>query len=203
MKIVFKQTAKIKIQILLITILCFLLYQSCKKTLGAFPVSKKAIVLDTIPRFGADTDTLRIICLQTGKALVIENSDTSRGAIAIQYTYLGDTTKLNKNQKWKILDQGTGYYKLMNLGSGKYLGNQGEKGSGIVLSQWVSDTTSAQLWQILKADSISYKIVNKLSGFAVTNSGNFTNNGNAITQQTYLDSLAQHWVLRNVISKSK
>ncbi len=185
----------VTIKISLLCVIACLLIQSCKKT--SLSASKKSVIKDTIAVFGTDSQTLKIICVQSGKALEIENNDATNGAIAIQNPYLGDSTGF-KNQQWKILDQGTGYYKIMNLGSSKFLDNQGEPGSGIVLSQWTGYATDGQLWQIAKADSVSYKIINKLSGLAVTNSGSLTTNGNAIVQQTYVDSLAQHWVLRNI-----
>jgi len=183
------------IKLSLLCVMVCLLIEGCKKT--ALSASKKSLITDTVAVFGTEAQILKIICLQSGKALEIENKDTINGAVAIQNPYLGDSIAFS-NQQWKILDQGTGYYKIMNLGSSKYLDNQGQVGSGIVLSQWTGNATDGQLWQIFKADSISYEIINKLSGLAVTNSGNSTANGNVITQQTYVDSLAQHWVLRNI-----
>jgi hypothetical protein len=131
-----------------------------------------------------------ITCALTGLALEIGGTSLANGGTADQSTYLGTAPVTNANQKWKITDQGTGYYKLMNLGSGKYL-EMPATGTQVIQDQ--SSTSDAQLWSITNIGPYAYSIINKQSGLALTDHGGSDADGSPITQEAYMSNNTQWW----------
>jgi hypothetical protein len=131
-----------------------------------------------------------IKCALTGMALEIGGTSLVNGGTADQSTFLGTTPVTNANQKWKITDQGTGYYKIMNLGSGKYL-EMPATGTQAIQDQ--SSTSDAQLWTINNVGPYAYSIINKQSGLALTDHGGSDTDGSPVTLEAYISNNTQWW----------
>lgn len=99
-------------------------------------------------------------------------------------------------QKWNLVDLGTGYYKIVNLFSGKVLAVPGGLGNqGLTLEQYSWMNQNSQQWEITSLGSDNYKIVNRATGLAITNEAGSTTDGSAITQRTYVNNATQWWKL--------
>ena len=107
----------------------------------------------------------------------------------------GATNPAFVNQVWQVIDQGTGYYKIMNLKSGQYLE---AAFPGPQLWQNKADGLDAELWQIIVVGYGAYQIINKANGLAVTNHASSTTNGTPITVETYATNSSQWWVFTPV-----
>ncbi|QEC75111.1 RICIN domain-containing protein [Mucilaginibacter ginsenosidivorax] len=132
------------------------------------------------------------------------------GNAAQQYQYFGSGTATNPNQKWYIVQQGTGAitsstkFKLMNVASGKYLEVPlASTTPGVGLWQDKANTNNAQQWYIQSVGTNVYKIINVGNVLAVTNEGASTSNGTAITQEPFVSgNTSQQWVLNSIAAES-
>jgi len=124
-------------------------------------------------------------------ALEIGNTSLANGGTADQNTYSGNSLVTNANQKWKITALGTGYFTIMNLGSGKYL--QSPTTAGAQVFQYSDTTTDAQLWSINNVGPGAYSIINKQTGLALTDHGASGSAGAPITAETYANNNSQWW----------
>lgn len=151
--------------------------------------------------------TFYITNVSSGKIMEVNgNGMLNDGNAVQQYEYLGHGTATNPNQKWIIIQQGTGSitsttkFKLMNVASGKYLEVPlATTTTGIGLWQDKANTNDAQQWLIQEVSSGVYKIINAGNGLAVTNQGASTSSGTAITQETFVaGNTAQTWALNGI-----
>jgi hypothetical protein len=95
---------------------------------------------------------------------------------------------VDKWNKWLIARQMNGYYTIMNLYSGKYIGlAKNEDKESIKLCQYSKANTDAQFWNITNTQSKSYKIINKLNGLAITQIED------TLVVQKYTNISAQQW----------
>jgi hypothetical protein len=136
-----------------------------------------------------DHRDMYITCLGSGMVLEIGSTSLINGGTANQTTYLGAQPG-HANQKWKIIDQGNGFYKLMNLGSGKYLE---APATGTQAIQNQLNATDAQLWQCIEIGQYAYKVINKANGLALTDHGGSHVDSAPVTLEAYADNNSQYW----------
>ncbi|RYE04740.1 MAG: hypothetical protein EOP51_35050, partial [Sphingobacteriales bacterium] len=120
-----------------------------------------------------------------------QKQDNARGV----QQWTASTTAPERWQKWNAIDLGNGYYKLMNLYSGKVLevfGNSTTQGAQVSQYEW--NAGNNQQWQLTVVGFGAYKIINRQTGLALTNEGNSTANGAIITQRTFVNNGSQWWV---------
>ncbi|WP_342648036.1 RICIN domain-containing protein [Mucilaginibacter sp. CSA2-8R] len=139
----------------------------------------------------------QITNVSSGKCMEVSGGSLNNGGGVGQWDYLaggttGDVNPNFNNQVWQLIDQGNGYYKIMNLRSGKLLGSSFP---GPQLWQNVDDGSDFELWQLTQVGFGAYKIINKANNLAATNSGGATNNGAPITQETFASNTTQYWVI--------
>jgi hypothetical protein len=94
-----------------------------------------------------------------------------------------------QQQQWRITSNGSGYFTIMNDGSGKFATSYLYEGSQVLI-QVSADSVlkDAQLWAITSVGDGIYKAINKVSGLAITNS-----NSGALTLAAYTNSNTQWW----------
>ncbi|MFZ2756635.1 MAG: RICIN domain-containing protein [Atopobiaceae bacterium] len=103
------------------------------------------------------------------------------------------------DQKWAFSSMGSGYYKVVNLNSGKVLDVAGgSAANGTTVQQYAENDTNAQLWKpVITATGI--KLVSRLSGSVVLDIlGNLTSAGTKADVYQSNDTIAQRFVLAAV-----
>ncbi|RPD45049.1 T9SS C-terminal target domain-containing protein [Hymenobacter sediminis] len=124
-----------------------------------------------------------------GKALEVSASSQANGGRVQQWGWVSAA-----NQKWKLVDAGGGYVRIVNLNSNKSLDIAGPStADGALVHQWDWASADNQYWQILSNGDGTYRIINKYSGKALDVQNNSTADGAAIQQWTYGGSDNQRW----------
>ncbi|MCA8829939.1 RICIN domain-containing protein [Hymenobacter pini] len=124
-----------------------------------------------------------------GKALDIDGNSQANGGRLQQWTWAGTA-----NQKFKLVDAGGGYVRIVNLNSNKSLDVAGPStADGALIHQWDWLTQDSQFWQILSNGDGTYRIINKYSGKALDVKDNSTADGATIHQWTYGGGNNQRW----------
>ncbi len=184
-------------QLMLCAAATLLIAQSCKKTESS---SKADDTKSTKLRVSALTGTYNTYTItNSGSTKAIEvggtlNQGVKQDNSRLLQQWAASTTAPDRWQKWNIIDLGTGYYKIVNLFSGKVLAVPGGFTiEGLTLEQYTWMNQNSQQWQITSLGSGNYKIVNRATGLAITNEAGSTANGTAITQRTYVNNATQWW----------
>lgn len=144
------------------------------------------IKLDPVSIFDPNTDYVFINC---SSGLVMQISSSTQKTE--QGTYEGAA-----KQKWKILDVGSGYYKIVNQSNGLALevpGGSLNNGTQLALADWTGGTH--QQWQIQNAGSY-YKILNRNSGLGGNVAGSSQTEGAWIIQWTSGAGLNELWKIQ-------
>ncbi|GAB3588817.1 RICIN domain-containing protein [Hymenobacter daeguensis] len=124
-----------------------------------------------------------------GKALEVSASSQANGGRVQQWAWAGAA-----NQKWKLVDAGGGYVRIVNLNSNKSLDVAGPStADGALIHQWDWLAQSSQFWQILSNGDGTYRILNQYSGKALDVQNNSTADGAAVQQWTYGGGNNQRW----------
>ena len=103
-----------------------------------------------------------------------------------------------KAQRFTFLYSGDGYYRIINVNSGKALDVQGgNPGDWVNIWQYNYNGTDAQLWKVRKNTDGTITLINK-KGKALDVAGGAMGNGTNI--QTYTDNgtAAQKWTLKKI-----
>ncbi|GAB3844245.1 ricin-type beta-trefoil lectin domain protein [Hymenobacter terrigena] len=99
----------------------------------------------------------------SGKALEIVGSSTSNGGQAQQRTWA-----TGSNQKWKTVDMGNGFVRLVNIFSNKSLDVPGPStANGALAQQWDWTSNDSQAWLVQRQSDGTYRIINKYSNKAL------------------------------------
>ena len=126
-----------------------------------------------------------------GKALEITNSSVANNALVRQHTWSGAA-----NQKWKMVDAGNGYVRIVNVNSNKSLqlvgGNAGT-GNGTKVEQYDWNNDATQAWLVQRQSDGTYRILNKNSGKAL-DTPNAVEDSN-VQQWTWSGADNQRWWL--------
>lgn len=124
-----------------------------------------------------------------GKTMEVSANSTSNGGRVQQWGWAGAAS-----QKWKLVDAGSGYVRLVNMNSNKSLDVAGPStADGALTHQWDWLSQDSQYWQILDNGDGTYRIINKYSGKALDVQNNSTADGAAIQQWGYTGANNQRW----------
>jgi glucosylceramidase len=125
----------------------------------------------------------------SGKALEIVGSSTSNGGAAQQRSWA-----VGANQKWKTVDMGNGYVRLVNLYSNKSLDLAGSStANGALAQQWDWTSNASQAWLVQQQSDGTYRIINKNSGKALDVTGASQNDGASVQQWDWTGASNQRW----------
>ncbi|WP_375419475.1 RICIN domain-containing protein [uncultured Hymenobacter sp.] len=124
-----------------------------------------------------------------GKALEVSANSTANGARVQQWTWAGAAS-----QKWKLVDVGGGYVRIVNSNSNKSLDIAGPSTTdGALTHQWDWFSQDSQYWQIVGNGDGTYRIVSKYSGKVLDVQNNSTADGAAVQQWTWGGGANQRW----------
>ncbi|MDO3681008.1 cellulase family glycosylhydrolase [Paenibacillus ehimensis] len=131
----------------------------------------------------------KLTAQHSGKNLDVEGGRTTDGAKVQQWTDNG-----NAQQKWKVIDVGSGYYKLIVQSSGKVLTvAEGSTADGASVQQWTDNGSSNQKWKIIDVGGGYFKLIAQSSGKALDVVGGYTNDGAIVQQWTDNGNAQQKW----------
>ncbi|ADO56715.1 cellulase family glycosylhydrolase [Paenibacillus polymyxa] len=165
-------------------------YVKARDTAGN--VSDASNVID-VTTSAADTnivsgETYKLTAQHSGKNLEAGDS-TADGAKVQQWTNNGSA-----RQRWKVIDVGDGYYKLIVQSSGKALtvvGGSSEDGASV--QQWTDSDLTNQKWKMIDVGGGYYKLLVQSSGKALDVIGGYTNDGANVQQWTDNGNDQQKW----------
>lgn len=124
-----------------------------------------------------------------GKTLEIAGSSTSNGGQAQQRTWTAAS-----NQKWKLIDAGSGYVRVVNLLSNKSLDIAGPStANGALIQQWDWLTQNDQNWQVVGNGDGTYRIISRYSNKVLDVQGNSTADNALIQQWDWTGANNQRW----------
>jgi endoglucanase len=124
-----------------------------------------------------------------GKALEVSANSQANGGRVQQWGWVSGA-----NQKWKLVDAGGGYVRIVNVNSNKSLDVAGPStADGTLTHQWDWLTQDSQYWKIESNGDGTYRIINKYSSKALDVQNNSTADGAAVQQWTYGGSNNQRW----------
>ncbi len=147
--------------------------------------SVTAIKLDPVGRFDANADYEIINCnsgllLQPNASLEAEQGVFTASA----------------GQQWNLVDQGTGWYAILNKASGLALevpGGSSTQGTRLATATWTG--SDYQQWDLVDVGAY-YKIVNKTSGMSINVSGESRDAGGWVIQWPFVKGLNEHWKIQ-------
>jgi len=156
--------------------------------------------------------TFQITNVFSGKFLEVRGDSTlmhaqSNPANVQQYAGAGSGLGVAGNQKWYLIQQGTGTitgttpFKIMNVENGMFL--EAPNGtSGTTL--WVDHTNGfpSQIWNIQAVSGQSYYVIKNSNGLVLTDHGSSTANGAPITEETAAGSTTQYWNLNSITAEA-
>lgn len=119
-----------------------------------------------------------------------------------QFAGIDFGTGTAQNQKWYIVQQGTGIvadstqFKIVNVASGLYLEASNNTNKASLYTNHVNNS-QAQIWYLVQAGNNNYYIKNK-NGLVLGNDGK-TDSGAPVTLNTRINNnKAQYWTLQNL-----
>jgi hypothetical protein len=187
--------------------------QSCRKNepiKSVTNVAKPSLL--KINSVTASYTTLQITNVFSGKLLEVRGDSTlmhaqSNPANVQQNASAGSGQAIAGNQKWYLLQQGTGTitsttpFKIMNVENGLFL--EAPNGtSGTTL--WVDHSNSfpSQIWNIQLVSGQSYYVIKNANGLVLTDHGSSTANGAPITEETATSSTTKYWNLSSITAEA-
>jgi mannan endo-1,4-beta-mannosidase len=131
----------------------------------------------------------KITARHSNKVMEVAGSSLLNGALIQQ-----NSSANTNNQRWKLVDGGSGTYKFVAVHSGKALevnGSSTVEGASVV--QWDLLTNQSQRWNIVSVGSGYYKIENVNSGKALGVDAGRRTNGTPVKQFSYTGATSQQW----------
>ena len=122
----------------------------------------------------------------SGKALDVAGYSNQPGALVDQWTYVG-----GNNQRWELIDLGTGYFKIKSAHSGLAL-DIVEGSPERDVCQTTPSAIDSQQWRLEKVGGY-YKIVNKSNGMVMDVSEESKSNGKKVHLYSYVGKANQLW----------
>jgi hypothetical protein len=173
-------------------------------------VSQSTMVLAASPPASYACFTINNVF--SGKLLEVRGDSTlmhaqSNPANVQQNASAGSGQAMAGNQKWYLIQQGTGAitsttpFKIMNVENGLFL--EAPSGtSGTTL--WVDHSNSfpSQIWNIQLVSGQSYYVIKNANGLVLTDHGSSTANGAPITEETATSSTTQYWNLSSITAEA-
>ncbi|WP_406447989.1 RICIN domain-containing protein [Streptomyces sp. NBC_00876] len=134
----------------------------------------------------------RVVNSASGKVLDVADESTGNGAPVIQWPWTGGA-----NQKWRLLPDYDGSFRLSNLNSGKVLDNPAASTThGQPLDQWTDTDAPNQWWKLVPAGTAGhYHLVNVSSGLYAAVENGSTGDGARIVQLPADGSAGQDWTI--------
>jgi hypothetical protein len=127
---------------------------------------------------------------KSGKYLDVASS--TDGGRAIQYSCSG-----SNSQRWQLLYDGAGYFRIKNINSGKLLDvSSSSKTNGGEIIQWIDNGGDNQKWRIIDKGNGYFVIKNKNSGLVMDVSGASIQDGVAIIQWEANNATNQRWSIQ-------
>ncbi|MDB5016516.1 MAG: hypothetical protein JWQ84_1348 [Mucilaginibacter sp.] len=156
--------------------------------------------------------TFQITNVFSGKLLEVRGDSTlmhaqSNPANVQQYASAGTGQGIAGNQKWYLIQQGTGAitsttnFKIMNVENGLFL--EAPNGtSGTTL--WIDHTNGypSQIWNIQLVSGQSYYVIKNANGLVLTDHGSSTANGAPVTEETASSSTTKYWNLSSITAEA-
>ncbi|MEO6148624.1 MAG: RICIN domain-containing protein [Mucilaginibacter sp.] len=199
-----------KPMLLLMATAGLLIVQGCKRTELKKPEAAQTFVNNKKNASApSNHGTFYISNVNSGKVIEVKSTSQLVDGEAIQQNpYSGSGTATAPNQKWILIQQGTGSitsttkFKIMSVVSGKYIEVPlAGTSPGTQMWQDKANTNNAQQWYIQLVATNKYKIVNVGNGLVLA--ANLTTNGAAITQQTFVSGdTKQQWVLNSITAEA-
>lgn len=135
----------------------------------------------------------KLVNRNSGKALAVLGGSLADAQNVVQWSDIGSA-----DQRWHLVDAGSGYTTLLNKNSGRALGVwEGSTAEGARAAQWVENLQSDQQWQLVPAGAY-YKLVDRKSGKVLAVDGASVADGAPVVQWTDTGSLDQQWSLVQV-----
>jgi hypothetical protein len=173
-------------------------------------VSQSTMVLAASPPASYACFTINNVF--SGKLLEVRGDSTlmhaqSNPANVQQNASAGSGQAMAGNQKWYLIQQGTGAitsttpFKIMNVENGLFL--EAPSGtSGTTL--WVDHSNSfpSQIWNIQLVSGQSYYVIKNANGLVLTDHGGSTANGAPVTEETATSSTTQYWNLSSITAEA-
>jgi len=140
-----------------------------------------------------------------GDSTLLKNQ--SNPANVQQYTNLNLGVGISANQKWYLIQQGTGTitnttpFKIMNVETGMFL----EAPNGTSGTQLWDDHTNgfpSQIWYLQLVSGQTYYVIKNANGLVLTDHGNATADGAPITEETAAGTTAQDWSLTSITNEA-
>ncbi|MHB8206430.1 RICIN domain-containing protein [Mucilaginibacter sp.] len=153
-----------------------------------------------------------IVNMFSNKVLEVRGDSTllrnqSNPANVQQYTNLNYGVGISGNQKWYLIQQGTGAitnttpFKIMNVETGMFL--EAPNGtSGTQLWQDHSNGYPSQIWYLQLVSGQTYYVIANENGLVLTDHANSTTNGTPITEETAAGTAAQNWSLSSITNEA-
>jgi hypothetical protein len=138
--------------------------------------------------------------------VAVKTLDSRNAAVEGAQVRQGETEGGNNSQLWNVaLVEGTPYFTLQNVATGKYLDSMGAttNGAPVGMTSLSGAATDNQLWQIVQTDSFYFKIVNKANGRALDNLG-ATGDGAGVAQWDAAGNFSwnQHWTFLHSLAQT-
>ncbi len=125
----------------------------------------------------------------SGKLADVNGGSLADGTKIIQWPDNG-----GDNQRWQLIDAGSGYYKIKNKKSAKLMDvSDGSTANSAQIVQMADNGSDSQLWQRIDAGLGYYKLRNKKSGMLLEVNGYSTADGANITQYPDNGGANQQW----------
>jgi len=124
-----------------------------------------------------------------------------------QYTNFNTGTGVSENQKWYLIQQGTGTitgstpFVIMNAESGMLL--EAPNGtSGTQLWDDHSNGFPSQIWYLHQVTGQSYYYIQNANGLVLTDHGSSTADGAPVTEETLASTTNQYWNLSSITNEA-
>jgi hypothetical protein len=138
--------------------------------------------------------TYRITSVNSGKVVDVEGVSRAPAANVHQWDYVNGA-----NQRWRLLNTGTGYYKIQSVNSGDMLDvANASAANNANIQQYPDNGNNAQLFALINAGNGTYAIRNKNSGKVLDVANWSKTNGGNIHQWQYFGQANQKWRLAKV-----
>lgn len=137
----------------------------------------------------------RIVAKHSGKVLKIKNGSNANGQLVQQ----GAWNESQLDNRWNVINLNNGYYKIVNVQSGKAMDVAGSSMSnGADIIQWPYNGTNNQQWKIISLGNGEYRFEARHSGKALDISGNSQAEGAQAIQWTWHGGNNQRFYIEEV-----
>ncbi|GAB3805764.1 glycosyl hydrolase family 95 catalytic domain-containing protein [Micromonospora zhanjiangensis] len=134
--------------------------------------------------------TVRLVNRNSGKVLDVNGGSTADGATVIQWPWSGAA-----NQRWRLLANSDGSYRLSSVASGKVLTSTGDN-QGATLVQSTDTNGANQCWKLTPAATAGYqRLVNVRTGLCADVEGGSGADGARVIQWSANGGANQEWQL--------